>query len=1557
MMWSALVLTAAALPQDRFGPYDPYAPGADAPRLLTPQWVGEAGVDAVIVLSIDDLRAPEPYQRFLHTILERLARIDGRAPVSVMINSVEPEHAQLQTWLERGLSLDVHTLDHPCPLLQGGDLERARSTFERCVDLLNEIPGNAPVAYRMPCCDSINSVSPRFFAEIFEGTTAAGNFLTIDSSVFTVFSDQRFRQHLPADRSFVNTIEDYPFPYVIGERTWELPCVVPSDWEAQHLRGPNHPDTVADWKAALERTVEARGVFTLVFHPHNWIQARQLLELIEHAQETYGERVRFLSFAEVNGRLDEAVGALRAEDGSWTGTRLVDLQGDGLYDVVRTGETLLWDGAEWTSLAPGFAPEAEFGVGPQEEARVLAPSGSFRFLRGAWSRGPDPPTGRGLLVDLDSDGVSEYVLKDAVYRAAWDGSWERLRFAAPRPLLDDAGRDAGVRFVDLDEDGLLDVVASNEHGASVHRLVSMERGWTGGGVTSLPPITIEGRERGAWQHSGHLWWQNEDTAHLANHVDRRSFAELLTAVTPDPLGPAEAISAMQVEGPCWIRLAAAEPLIADPVAFDWDHTGALYVVEMGDYPLGSGAGGRVRRLVDDDGDWEYDSATTFLDGLAFPTGVAPWRDGVLITCAPDILFARDTTGDGVADEVRVVVTGFGEGNQQHRVNGLWWGLDNRYHGANGDSGGTVNGVPLGGRDFALEPDTWRVIPELGRTQFGKTRDDWGNWFGGNNSYPAWHWPLAAEVIARAQHLPPPPSFLPVLPGGEEVHPRAPIPARFNDPGAARRFTSACSPMIYRDDHLPPGFDLFVCEPVHNLVARRELVRDGVSFRAEGGGSVDFLTSSDPTFRPTMIRTGPDGALWVADMSRAVIEHPEWIPDDWEARLDLREGHDRGRLYRIGSHILHHPRRFPSLIDTGDLLAALESRNGWVRDCAQRRILESQEDLGQDLLRIMMSSAHPAARLQALGCMDGLGCFEDLDAVLLTLPLRDEDPRVRRAAVRLAADQAELLVVPLTRLADDPDAGVRMQLASTLGELSGADSGQLLARLLDRDGEDQHARFAALSSLHSSNLDACLAAVLKPERRRDVLLCAARAPWGDPSRSLARAPGDDAERLGHLAAMLRVRLDLSLVGLEDLVLHAQDPDCDLDLVDRLRILERAGEAVPTSRLVQVLVAEGAPMRLVATRVEPQVAELLIASWRSLTPGRRREALTLLLARPLFVEQVLTALESGALVPSDLDAHQRELCVERATDAERARQVLTSPPGDRAAVVTEFLAAMDGLTGDALAGREVFRARCAACHRLDGEGSAVGPDLRALSDRSSAALLVAILDPNRAVEARYRSYTARTWDGVLITGVVAEETETSVTLRGAGVDEVLLRSDLEHLVGSERSQMPEGLEADLTPQDLADLCAYLQGAGVARRVFTGNTPRVALEADGVVELPASIAEIFGPSLVFEERFQNLGFWHSTDDLAAWSVELERGGTFEVELSHACPSQPGANALVLEGGGEGVRWTVAPTGSWETYSTAHLGTLRLAPGRSFLRVRAAEGLEGYLLDLQGLRLRRVE
>jgi putative membrane-bound dehydrogenase-like protein len=1683
---------------------NPYYVGRDFPRLTTPQWVGEEGVEAVVVLAVDDMTDNAPrYETFLRPILDRLKAIDGRAPVSIMTCRIDPKSPKLQAWLKEGVHIDVHTLTHPWPLLQKGDFPEAARVYHGCVDLLGQIPGNHPVAFRMPYCDSKNTVSPRFFKEIFNRPSPEGHFLTIDSSVFNITTPndpslprglvldadgrERFRKYVPFP-SFVNTIEDYPYPYVIGRLCWEFPCIVPSDWEAQNLHKPYNPRTVEDLKAALDAVVLKRGVFDLVFHPHGWIKGEQVVELIDHAVAKHGKKVKFLNFREAQERLDKNLlggQPLRASDGEDNGVRLLDLDDDGFLDVAigneSRRETRLWDpkAGRWkvgefpttlvTRDGAGHRRDAgsRFGAsqanGPAGRRDVMllvrneetagqwhfrsedmgwrraGESGLLRELAGAQG-GRAVFTSQGGLDrgarfrDIDGDGLCELIVANEAENlifayAPGQDRWSRLEIGLPpgARVVDEAGRDAGLRFVDLDEDGRDDVIFANDRESGAFLFESLRAGWSRrvpatspGEPGAIPPIVRGGTDNGAWVHSRHLWWQNEDTAKLPDLVDRRAFNDLLKEVEPRGKSPAASLASIRVRPGFKVELVASEPLVTDPIAFDWGADGKLWVVEMGDYPLGADGkgkpGGVVRILEDADGDGRYDKSTTFLDGLAYPTGVLAWRKGVLVAAAPDILYAEDRDGDGMADVRRVLFTGFHRGNPQHLINGFDFGLDGWIYGANGDSGGDVGApgsgrkVGIRGRDFRFRPDDGRFEAESGQTQYGRHRDDWADWFGNSNPIWGWHYVLADQDLRRNPKV----AFgdpRKVLDPDTRLYPVSRTVARFNDLNMANRVTSANSPTPYRDEMFGPGFEraLFVSEPVHNLVHRVVVEPDGPTFRgrrAPDEADREFLASSDNWFRPTMLKTGPDGALWVADMYRAVIEHPEWIPDDWEKRLDLRAGHDQGRIYRVYP-VDQSPRRIPRLdrLDTPGLVSALDSPNGWQRDTAQRLLLHAADPAAVvPLRRLAADSPRPKARVQALWTLDCLGAST---AEVVSKALADAHPEVRRQAARIAEglvkDHPEVGEA-LARLADDAEVRVRFQAALSLGAWDDPRAGRALARVVRRDGNDPWMRSAVLSSAlpQAATILSALfaesrdepppAAVVEP-----LFASAASAPG---SRSLAAlldevvTPRDGAEpapwQLAALAGLLdaaeRSRTPLDRLAGEGPEGKAIRERLRARLADARRLAEddRAAEErrLPAIRLLgrepsgrdadrgadraalQAMLRPQAPapvqqaaVAALARTRDDKVPEVLLADWRSHSPALRAAILDALLSRESWSSALLSAIEAGQPPAAEIDpAHRRTLLSHRdPAHRRRASALFAAATAARQEVINRYRATL-ATPGDAQAGAAVFRKSCTPCHRLRGEGTEVGPDLAALTDKSPDALLVAILDPNRAFEAKFAGFTVYTTDGRVLTGLIATETATSVTLRRQeGKEDVLLRADIEGMAGSGQSLMPEGLEKDLSPKAVTDLIAYLGSTGPARKEVAGNRPELVRPgANGTLVLRAEVAEIYGSTLVFEPQYRNLGYWSSPDDHAAWTFETDRPGRYHIWLNWACADGSHGNAYVVEVGPNRVEGTVAGTGSWDDYRTAKVGELSIPAGKHRLELRPSGSIRGALIDLKAIELR---
>jgi putative membrane-bound dehydrogenase-like protein len=952
-------------------------------------------------------------------------------------------------------------------------------------------------------------------------------------------------------------------------------------------------------------------------------------------------------------------------------------------------------------------------------------------------------------------------------------------------------------------------------------------------------------------------------------------AATLTPAAPQvvpPLTPAESLARMHVPDGYAVELAAAEPLVLDPVAIDWDPAGRLWVVEMADYPLGldgqGRSGGRVRVLEDTDGDGRCDRSTLFADGLNFPTGLLTWRDGVIVTVAPDIVFLRDTDGDGQADTREVLVSGLLEGNQQLRANGLRWGLDNWVHcaagGHHGDYGvgnalrstRTGESVTIGSRDFRFRPDTGALEPQSGPSQFGRNRDDWGHWFGTQNSRPLWHYVLADHYLRRNPHIAAPdPSRQIVVPLNPKVWPVSPQEKRYHSFENSGHFTSACSGMIYRDSLLFPATErhAFTCEPFHNLVQHNILTEDGVSFgfrRAPDEETRDFFASEDRWCRPVMTRTGPDGALWVVDMYRYIIEHPDWLPPDGRTELlpYYRLGDDRGRLYRIvAKNTTARPVPRLDQLDTPALVAALDSPNEWQRDTAHRLLLWRAEATATDpLIALARNSRNPLARLHALCVLDGLNA---LTPDVLGPALDDPHPGVRANALRLAETRGTpAIIAAAVALTGDPDPKVRLQLACTLGEWEAAAAGTALGKLAVAHHDDTFMTAAVMSSAMPHVRSLATAAAAAGTSARDAL-----AP---PLATLALALNDRAALATLLAPALATDADGRLTGpqltalagfLDTLARHHQPIDSLAAGTDALaRLLARidaataaaraaaAGESTPldhrtaavtvllrlpaehaqTMSLLQGWLAPGRPAEMTRAAItalaatgDDSVPATLLAGWASYSPALRDAVFDALLTREAWTTTLLTSDLDGS--PPATDATRRARLLTHPSPAIRTlAETRLTPASPRTDVIARFQPALD-LPGDPARGRAVHTRLCASCHRLDQTGLDVGPNLQSVASHPPEKLLTNILAPNVDVQPGYHAYLCRLSDGTDLYGLITSETGNSLTFKSAdGTSRTILRRDIVSLRSSTLSLMPEGLEAGLSLQDMADLIASLR-----------------------------------------------------------------------------------------------------------------------------------------------------
>ena len=568
-----------------------------------------------------------------------------------------------------------------------------------------------------------------------------------------------------------------------------------------------------------------------------------------------------------------------------------------------------------------------------------------------------------------------------------------------------------------------------------------------------------------------------------------------------PYSPAQALQSFEIEEGFVVELVAAEPLVMDPVAMEIYEYGRVYVVEMPGYPLDTGGSGRVKMLRDTDGDGKPDKATLFAAGLRLPTGVMRWKCGILVTDPPDVWYLEDSDGDHRADVRQRVLTGFALSNPQHNANRPLYGLDNWIYVANngtiswtekyadpfGDRGDEIHfpakpdgpRLPPNGadRNVRFRPDTFELETLSGKSQFGQTFDAWGRHFLNDNSHHHYYEVLAARYFERNPAIAVGRATQSTSDHGDasEVYPITLRPEHqlLTDRGV---FTSACGITYYLGGLFPPPYDggvTFTAEPVHNVVHADRVASSGPGFTAsrltEGR---EFLASTDSWFRPVNFTIGPDGALYLVDYYRQIVEHPEWMDDAVVASGQLQRGRNRGRIYRIV------PRGTPSMqwleaLDPGrasELVPRLADSNVWWRMTAQRLLVEARDPSATPrLTTLLRKSDRPEGRLHALWTLDGLTLLEQGH---VRTALMDPHPGVRENAIRMAEKHLHRwpdLAPNLVALHEDPVTRVRFQALNTLGDLPYADAREAQQRILERDMDHEWVQAAALLSMRMPDL--------------------------------------------------------------------------------------------------------------------------------------------------------------------------------------------------------------------------------------------------------------------------------------------------------------------------------------------------------------------------------------------------------------------------------------------------------------------------------------------------------
>jgi putative membrane-bound dehydrogenase-like protein len=668
------------------------------------------------------------------------------------------------------------------------------------------------------------------------------------------------------------------------------------------------------------------------------------------------------------------------------------------------------------------------------------------------------------------------------------------------------------------------------------------------------------------------------------------------------------------------------------------------------------------------------------------------------------------------------------------------------------------------------------------------------------------------------------------------------------------FTGATGTTIYRGDALGEDFlnNSFTGDAGGQLVHRKIIRRadDGVNLvgaRPEDEKDREFAASNDTWVRVVNFANAPDGCLYVCDMYREVIEHPWSIPEEIKQHLDLNNGNTRGRLWRIEPDRPDWQRRAaPALhtLATAELAALLEHPNGWHRDTAHRLLVEKQDKAAVPTLRTMARQSKSAATvLHALGV---LAALDGLDRDILNRCLESSTPEVVERALLWsletpdAAPGAEVLVkladsgkpersrflamLALSRLwSDDMSAGAADLAAAAAQTLKDADGNSWLLAAVQQTppalaasifihgaalGVPASASAPLLVTVGArgvqSEMDAVAAIIREqPAAARTTLVTAL-------AEGVRKAGGtlEKADKSGQLAAVF----DAAIRSAANSASPAAERSASLVLLG----LSTRAEAAQT--LLQCLAAgEPAPIQKVALatlakRNAADLADTLLGRWSGLQPEARADALAALLQRPdrsrVLLEKVGAA---DAPSPADFTASQVQDLIAHKDQAlaKLARERLASViPPSREEVAATFAPSIE-LKGDAAAGRNHFIGRCMACHVAEGMGQLVGPDMVTVKTRGRDGILEAILDPHKEVAPQFISYTFTKKDGAVLAGIITRDDASGVALKMMGGAEVFLpRAEIQGSSSTGQSLMPEGLETGMSPQDMADLLAFIE-----------------------------------------------------------------------------------------------------------------------------------------------------
>ncbi len=876
-----------------------------------------------------------------------------------------------------------------------------------------------------------------------------------------------------------------------------------------------------------------------------------------------------------------------------------------------------------------------------------------------------------------------------------------------------------------------------------------------------------------------------------------------------PMTAEESLKQIQLDGPYEAQLVASEPVVLDPVECCWDEKGRMYVADMRDYPLGPPNPGdpwmsRILQLSDSKGDGHMDKAVVFADHVDHVQGLLPYKGGLIATTRTEVLFLKDTDGDGKADVIEPLIKGFNPRHAQLQVSAPRWGPDGCVYFNNGLDAKEIypadpkaEGVAVARCNFRWDPATGKVEATSGDGQYGGAFDDFGHHFFSSNRNPVMFAVMPYEAVIRNPRAGITQGWEDIAPfgGDTRVYP-VKITHTTADAHAGTN-TAACGLGVYRGDLMPElRNNVYVCEPTAQLVTRYIVEPSGASLKATRQGEhTEFFRSGDEWTRPVNFTTGPDGAIYICDMYRRYIDHARFFPEEFVKTHDMREGENQGRIWRVVPKGAKLRKIEAAPTDEAGLKAWLGHENAWQRETARRLLAER----GQEQPKVAYKPEAEGRRLflEIAGKPDGRG------------------------------DAAQLIGLRVGAIQSMPEDG---WIAKAVLSASTVSSGAVLNGLLSQG------RFATTYSAQRAETvrtlaSACAANGEEADFKQALLAFAgheAEVTWWKPpflqglgeglpksggklgvktlAELMAKPPAPYADAAKEISALMAL--------VETTAADAKAP-LDARLAVLPLLAQRSWDKVQP--IVREMLTSHQPPELAAAATAllkkyplktttPLIYELLPKAG----PSVKRDLVPMLAANAATALDFFKRMDKGEFSPALVDIETRWRW-QRGTGELRdlAVKLFGQPSQDRAAVIAKY---MDCTTkaGNAKKGQMVFASICIACHKYKGQGVDVGPDITDIKAKPPEALLSDILDPNRMFEARWCAYQIDTKDGRSLSGVVGSESADSVVLKMmGGIAETVQRSNIKEMKSLDRSLMPVGLETAVSKEQMVDLLAFLLG----------------------------------------------------------------------------------------------------------------------------------------------------